>query len=102
MNIKKGDQVKILTGKDRGKTGTVLRAFPEDERCVVEGFNLYKKRARPKRAGEKGEMVSLPRPIHISNVMLVCPSCKHPARVGHRVSEKGTKERVCKKCRAAL
>jgi large subunit ribosomal protein L24 len=102
MHIKKGDQVKMLVGKDRGKTGTVLRVLPHEERLVVEGLNLYKKRVRPKRAGEKGEMVSLPRAIQASKAMVVCPSCKRAARVGHRVDEKGVKGRICKKCGALL
>ncbi len=102
MDIKKGDQVKIMTGKDRSKTGTVLRVLPQDDRLVVEGLNLYKKRARPKTAGEKGEMVALPRSLHASNVMLVCASCKRPTRVGHRADGKGKKNRVCKKCKAIL
>ena len=102
MDIKKGDQVKIMTGKDRSKTGTVLRVLLQENRLVVEGLNLYKKRARPKTAGQKGEMVALPRPIHASNVMLVCASCKRTTRVGHHADGKGKKNRICKKCKAIV
>ena len=99
MHIHKGDQVKILVGKDRGKTGKVLRVFPEDERVLIEGLNLFKKRVRPKRQGQKGEIVSIPRPLHASSVQLVCSSCKKPSRVGFR-EEGGKKVRYCKKCGA--
>ncbi|MCR4328300.1 MAG: 50S ribosomal protein L24 [Patescibacteria group bacterium] len=101
MNIKKGDQIKMMTGKDRGKSGAVLRVFPSEEKITVEGLNLYKKRARPKRNGEKGEMVTLPRPVHVSNAMIVCTACKRTTRVGHR-SEGEKKVRVCKKCNASF
>ena len=99
MKIKKGDQVKILSGKDRGKAGAVFTVFSEEGRVTVEGLNLYKKRVRPKRAGQKGETVSVPRPMSVSNVMLVCSSCKKPSRVGHRLEGKN-KVRYCKKCKA--
>jgi large subunit ribosomal protein L24 len=101
MRIKKGDQVKIITGKDRGKAGTVLKVFPEENRLTVEGFNLYKKRVRPKKAGQKGEVVLVPRPLSASNVMLVCGSCKEAVRVGHHV-EGGSRTRYCKRCKATV
>ncbi len=99
MHIKKGDQVKILSGKDRGKSGTVLNVFPDDGRATVEGLNLYKKRVRPKRQGQKGETVMVPRPMPASKVMLVCSGCKKATRVGYRF-ESGRKVRYCKKCNA--
>lgn len=101
MKIKKGDTVKILRGKDRGKTGPVLHAFPTELRVTVEGANLMKKRVRPKRQGQKGETVLVPRSLAISNVMLICPSCKKPTRVGSRM-EGETKVRFCKKCDARV
>jgi large subunit ribosomal protein L24 len=99
MKLKKGDQIKILTGKDRDKTGTVLKAFPEGERISVDGLNLYKKRTKPRRQGQKGETVLVPRPFPASKAALVCSSCKMPTRVGFRV-EGDTKSRYCKKCKA--
>jgi len=99
LGIKKGDQVKILTGKDKGKEGRVLKVFPKDFKVLVEGLNVFKKRVRPKRQGEKGQMIDLPRPLLRDNVMLVCKSCKKPTRVGHRV-DGDRKTRVCKKCQA--
>lgn len=99
MNIKKGDNVKVITGKDRGKTGTILRVVPSDNRVVVEGVNVFTKRSRPRRQGEKGQMVAVPRALQASNVMLVCKNCKQATRVGYRV-EGNKKVRFCKKCKA--
>jgi large subunit ribosomal protein L24 len=99
MNIKKGDTVRILSGKDRGKTGAVITAFPNEDRVSVEGINLYKKRSRPKRQGQKGETVEVVRPLAVSKVMLMCASCKQPTRVGYRI-EGAAKVRFCKKCKA--
>jgi len=99
MYIKKGDTVKILSGKDRGKAGAVLHAFPATGRVSIEGMNLYKKRSRPKRQGQKGETVLVVRPLDVSKVMLVCRVCKRPARIGHR-TDGNTRVRYCKKCNA--
>lgn len=99
MHIKKGDTIKILSGKDRGKIGTVLKVFPQNGKISVEGLNLYKKRVRPKRQGEKGETVLVPRPLPASKAMVVCPACKEAARVGYRI-ENTRKVRYCKKCKA--
>lgn len=99
MNLKKGDHIKMMTGKDRGKTGTVLSVFPDEGKISVEGINLYKKRVRPKRQGEKGETVHVPRPFYASRAMLVCTNCKQTTRVGHRL-EGNRKVRYCKKCKA--
>jgi large subunit ribosomal protein L24 len=101
MNIKKGDNIKIIAGKDRGKTGKVLRVFPERNRIAVEGINLYKKHSKPKRQGEKGEVVEIMRPFHISNAQIICSSCKQPTRVGNRF-EGTVKVRYCKKCELAI
>ena len=99
MKIRKDDQVKILSGKDRGKTGKVLHVLVAAERVTVEGFNLYKKRVKPKKQGEKGETVLVPRPLPASRVMLICRSCKRPVRVGFRM-EGEAKVRYCKKCQS--
>ena len=101
MNIKKGDKVTIMTGKDRGKSGTVLRVFPTDDKVIVEALNLFKKRSKPKKQGQKGEMVEVPRPLRASNVMILCGNCKKPTRVGFRI-EGANKSRYCKKCSATL
>lgn len=101
MQIKKGDQVKIIAGKDKGKTGTVLRVNVADNRVAVEGVNMYKKRMRPKKQGQKGETVSVVRPLNAANVMLVCKNCKEMTRIGARMDGE-KKVRYCKKCKATI
>ena len=98
MNIKKGDKVKVLAGKDKGKEGTILRSLPQKQRVVVEKVNIVKKALRPTQQNPQGGISSVEAPIHVSNVMLVCPSCKQPTRVSSRRDENGKKIRVCKKC----
>ncbi len=96
MKIKKGDQVEVVTGKDRGKRGAVTRVFPALGKVIVEGANIGTRHRKAKTAGEKGERVEMPMPIHVSNVMLIDPETGTPSRVGYRVS--GTeKVRVSKK-----
>ncbi len=101
MDIKKGDMVKVLAGKNRGKSGKVLHADLKTGRASVEGVNMYKKHVKAKRQGEKGEVVELLRPMDASNLMLVCPSCHKASRVGHHVNGK-IKTRFCKKCQATI
>jgi large subunit ribosomal protein L24 len=97
MKIKKGDTVLVICGKYRGKTGKILKVLPKEGKILVEGVNIVKKHQRPKREGEKGQIVELPAPIDISNVKLICPNCKKATRVGYKIS-KGKKSRICKKC----
>lgn len=97
MKIKKGDQVLIISGKDRGKQGKVLEAFPKEKRIVVEGTNLRKKHVRPKKAGEKGQIIQVPASIFVSNVKLICSKCGKATRLGYKIIEK-KKYRICKKC----
>ena len=101
MNIRKGDTVKILSGKDRGKSGAVLKVSPKDGMITVSGLNMFKKRARPKKQGEKGETISVSRPLSRARVMFVCPRCKKATRLGARF-EGTQKVRFCKKCQAAV
>jgi large subunit ribosomal protein L24 len=101
MKLKKGDNVKILSGKDRGKTGVILAAFPEDGRIQIDGLNVFKKRSKPRKQGEKGQIVAVSRPLAVSKVMIICPNCKAPTRIGGR-TEGSRKVRYCKKCKATL
>lgn len=101
MKLKKGDQVKIIAGKDKGKTGAIMKVLPEASRVVVDGINVFKKRVRPKRQGEKGEVVVVPRALHLSNVMLLCGNCKKETRAGLRF-DGDNKERYCKKCEVRM
>ena len=101
MRIRKNDTIKIITGKDKGKTGKVLKIFPKKGKVLIEGLNIYKKHVRPKREGEKGEIISVPRPLDVSNVMLFCATCGKATRTGFRLEEE-RKVRYCKKCSAIL
>ncbi len=101
MNIKKGDNVQITTGSNRGKRGKVLNVARESGRILVEGVNLAKKHQKPKRQGEKGEIVTVPRSINASNALLVCASCDKGVRTGYRL-EGETKIRYCKNCQSPL
>jgi large subunit ribosomal protein L24 len=101
MKIKKGDTVLVISGKWRGKTGKVLKAFPKDFKVLVEGVNIVKKHQRPRRAGEKGEIVEIPKPIPVSKVKLICPHCKKATRVGYKIEE-DKKFRICKKCKSKI
>lgn len=96
MKIKKGDQVEIIAGKDRGKRGKVIQVLATVERVVVEGANLIKRHRKPRKEGEKGERIERPAPLHVSNVMLVCPETGKLTRVGYRI-EGNEKVRVSKK-----
>ena len=97
MRIKKGDNVRVMTGKDKGKEGKVARAMPSRGFVIIEGINVFKKHARPKRQGEKGQTVSIPGSLAIGTLGLFCPRCARPRRVGIR-REEGRVTRYCKKC----
>lgn len=101
MKIKKGDQVEIMAGKDRGKRGEVLRVLPKDGKVVVKGGNMMKRHQKARREGEKGERIEKEAPIDASNVMLVCPHTGKPTRVGYKV-EGGEKVRVSKRSGKAI
>ncbi|MFK2826853.1 50S ribosomal protein L24 [Bacillus sp. B190/17] len=96
MNVKKGDKVMVITGKDKGKTGIVLAAFPKKDRVLVEGINIVKKHAKPSQVNPQGGIISQEAPIHVSNVMLLDPKSNEPTRVGFKVVD-GKKVRVAKK-----
>ena len=99
MKIKKGDKVKILAGKDKGKTGKVLQVFADHKRISVEGVNLLYKNMRPRKQGESGQRIQFPSPFAVSNVILICPKCDKPTRVGYKVVDDNKKWRYCKVCK---
>jgi large subunit ribosomal protein L24 len=101
MKIKKNDIVKMKAGKDSGKTGKVLQAFPREEKITVEGLNIMKKHAKPRRQGEQGQRIEVPRKIQVSNVILVCPKCAKNSRIGYKMVD-GKKQRICKKCQVEI
>lgn len=95
--IKKGDTVVVITGKDRTKTGKVLKVFPRPGRVVVEGINLRKRRERSRSAGKPGQIIEAPAPLTASKVMIICSNCGRGRRVGHK-QDGDKKLRVCQKC----
>jgi len=101
MKIKKGDQVKILSGSDKGRTGIINKVFPKKNQVVVEGINVVKKHVKP--AGNKeGGIVEKNAPVNIAKVMLICPECGKPTKVGFQLDKKNKKYRICRKCQSLI
>lgn len=100
--IKTGDQVRIISGKEKGKTGKVVQVFSDESRIVVEGLNVFTKHLRANRRGEKGQKVSFSAPIHASNLMLLCGKCGRTTRAAIKLLPGGDRVRLCKKCHEAL
>lgn len=104
MKIHKGDNIIMISGKDKGKQGKVIRVLPAEGKAVVENINLKKKHQKSKTGGKKGEKIETPRPVSISSVMLICKNCGKPVRTGYKIlagppgSEVNKKIRICKKC----
>ncbi|MDP2724743.1 MAG: 50S ribosomal protein L24 [Syntrophales bacterium] len=101
VRLKKGDRVKVVAGKEKGKTGKILKVVADKDKVVVEKLNFVKRHQKPDAKG-KGGIVEKEGPIHISNVMLLCNKCEMGVRVGHKVLEDGKKVRVCTKCHEIL
>ena len=101
MNVRKDDKVIVLSGKDKGKEGKVLSAFPKKGKVIVEGVNVASKHRKPRNQNEQGGIIKMETPIYACKVMVVCPKCGKPTRVAHKV-ESGKSVRVCKKCGANL
>lgn len=102
LRIKKGDTAIVLTGKDKGKQGRVLSVLPKKERVIIEGLNIIKKHMRPNKQYTQGGIIEKEAPIHISNVMLICPKCNKPTRIANAVLDDGRKQRRCKKCNEVI
>ena len=101
--IRKSDNVLVVTGKDRGKRGRVLRVAPDKNRLVVEGVNLNKRHTKPNPGKQiKGGIVEREAPVHASNVQLVCPECGAQTRIGHKILGDGRKVRICRKCEGVV
>lgn len=98
MNIKKGDTVVVLSGKDKGKEGKVLHADPTGGKVIVEGVNVAMKHKKPRKQNEEGGIIKMETPIYTCKVMHVCPKCSKPTRAAYKILEDGNKVRVCKKC----
>jgi large subunit ribosomal protein L24 len=102
LHVKKGDKVVVIAGKDKGKKGKILHAFPSTKRVVVEGANMIKKHVRPTQKSPQGGIVERPGSIDASNVQLICPQCDEPARLGATRNEEGKRLRVCRKCEGEI
>lgn len=100
MKLKKNDEVKIVSGKDKGKGGKIEKVLSKEDKVVVTGINQYKRHVK-KRAGKAGEIVTITKPLPVSAVMFLCPKCNKPARLGFGLKN-GKKIRTCKKCRQAV
>jgi large subunit ribosomal protein L24 len=101
LKIKKGDRVRVLAGKDRGKEGNVTRVVPKAGKIIVDGVNVAKKHQKATRSTMQGGIIDRDMPLDASNVAVLCPK-GHPTRVGYKFNADGTKSRVCKKCGADL
>lgn len=97
MKVRKGDKVKVLVGKDAGKTGKVLMVLKSENKVVVEGINLVTRHVKPGKVSKEGGIIKIEKPIDASNVMVICEKCERPVRIGFNLVG-GKKYRVCKKC----
>ena len=101
--IKRGDTIKVIAGKDKGKTGKVLQVLPRFERVSVEGVNVLSKHLRSQDRAKTGQKIEFPSPIHWSNVMIICPQCSKQTSIGSKLAQgNGKKQRICLKCKAEI
>lgn len=99
LRIKKNDIVMVTSGKDKGKTGKIIRVFAQERRVLIEGIGLVKKHVRRTREDQKGGVIQIERPISVSNVMPFCKNCSRGVRVGVTVNKDNTRSRICKRCK---
>ena len=102
MEIRKNDSVMVIAGKERGKTGKVLRVFKDKDTVVVERLNIVKRHTKPRGPQQTGGIVEKEAAIHASNVMIMCDKCNAPARIGHKILTDGKKIRICRNCKEAV
>lgn len=102
LHIKKNDSVIVLSGKEKGKRGRVLSVSPSKESLIIEKINIIKRHMKPSRKYTQGGIIEKEAPLHLSNVMLICPKCAKPTRIGNTSLQGGKKVRVCKKCREVM
>ncbi|OGZ67931.1 MAG: 50S ribosomal protein L24 [Candidatus Staskawiczbacteria bacterium RIFCSPHIGHO2_02_FULL_42_22] len=101
MKLKKGDTVLVISGKDKGRTAKILRSLTKEKKILVEGINVKKKHIKPKKQGEKGQVIPVPSPMDASNVKFLCPKCGKATRVGYKITD-NKKFRICKKCQSEV
>lgn len=102
MKIKKGDQVKVTAGKDKGKTAKVEKVFSKTGKVLVEGVNVYKKHLKKQGQDKPGGIIEINKPLPAGNVALICPKCQKPTRIGYKKDKQDKKYRICKKCKEAI
>lgn len=102
LGIKKNDTILVITGKEKGKKGRVLSVSPLKDQLLIEKVNIIKRHMKPSRKYAQGGIIEKEAPLHISNVMLVCPKCSKPTRIGNSLLQDGRKVRMCKKCREVI
>ena len=98
VHVKTGDTVMIISGKDKGKKGTVMAVSPAERKVIVEKANMVSKHVKPRRMGELGGIIKAEAAMYADKVQIVCPRCKKPTRIGHKIFEDGSKARICRKC----
>ncbi len=98
IKIKLDDQVELIAGKDKGRVGKVIRVMRDTDRVVVEKINMIKRHTKPNQVNQQGGIIDKEAPVHVSNVMLICPKCSKTSRIGKKFLDDGAKVRVCKKC----
>jgi len=96
--LKVNDQVEVITGKDKGRVGKILKVYKKTDKALVERINMIKRHTKARAAGQEGQIVEKEAPVHVSNLMLVCPKCTNTVRVGNKTLDDGSKLRICKKC----
>ncbi len=103
MNLKfrKGDEIIITAGKDRGKKGKIEKVFPKDNTLFVPGLNVYKRHMKKRGEKNPGGIIDISRPLKVSNIALICPKCSKPTRIGYKI-EGVTKKRICRKCNSII
>jgi len=102
LSIKKNDTVVVIAGREKGKRGRVLSVYPQKDRLLIEKINIIKKHMKPTRKQTQGGIIEKEASIHMSNVMLICPKCNKPTRIGNSILQDGRKLRMCKKCREVI
>lgn len=101
MKIRKNDNIIVISGKDKGRKGKVQKVYIKSNKIIADGLNIMKKHRRPKKQGEKGEIVPVPAPFNASNVKLICPKCNKGVRIGYILTD-NKKLRICKKCKIKI
>lgn len=102
MKLKKGDQIVVIAGKDKGRKGKIEKILPKQGRILIPGINVFKKHLRPRGEGQPGGIIDVVKPLSASNVALLCPKCGKQTRIGWQINKDGSKTRICRKCQAVI